>query len=98
MKKCTFIAMLALSSVFGYGQQKISAMLSPNPADQFCKVSISEAAEVRLLDLQGNMHYQSGRAKEVEMDLRGLPEGIYFVHLVGRTGVQTMRLIHRSRD
>lgn len=90
---------LALSLTLSclYAQKPLDAMISPNPADQYCRVSLSEKAQLTLMDMQGRTKLELPASADFELDLRALPEGIYFIHLVSTETVSTLRLVHRSR-
>ena len=97
MFRIAFTILLSISLSSLCAQKPIDAMISPNPADQFCRISLSEKASLRLMDMQGREKMQLATASDFELDLSGLPEGIYFIHLVSDEAVTTLRLVHRSR-
>lgn len=97
MFKIGFTILLSILISGLCAQKPIDAMISPNPADQFCRVSLSEKASLQLMDMQGREKIQLPAASDFELDLSGLPEGIYFIHLVSDETVTTLRLVHRSR-
>lgn len=85
---------LLMMTCFVFGQSKsINVMISPNPARDYCTISVSQSVEVRIYDLQGTMVLKPLRGDFLDVDLSGLPFGIYFVHLIGQTEVRTVRLV-----
>lgn len=94
MKQLVITGLLLGAMHVLHGQSSgINAMISPNPARDFCEISVSQNVEVRLYDLQGNLVMKPVSGNVFDIDLTSLPYGIYFVHLVGRNEVRTMRLV-----
>lgn len=68
--------------------------LYPNPATHTATLELEEAAEVRVLAIDGRVlfaqRYPAGRQ---ELNLRGLPAGGYWVQAIGDAGVSARRLV-----
>ena len=94
MRKGILSAALVMMTCFVFGQAKsINVMISPNPARDYCTISVSQPVEARIYDLQGTMVLKPERGESFDLDLTTLPFGIYFVHLIGQTEVRTVRLV-----
>jgi hypothetical protein len=69
-------------------------LLYPNPATHTVTITLEEAAEVRLLSMDGRVlltqRYPAGRQ---ELNLRGIPAGGYWVQAAGDKAVSARRLI-----
>ncbi|MBI1265967.1 MAG: T9SS type A sorting domain-containing protein [Cryomorphaceae bacterium] len=94
MRKGILSAALVMMTCLVFGQVKtINVMISPNPARDFCTISVSQSVEARVYDLQGTMVLKPERGESFDLDLTALPYGIYFVHLIGQSEVRTVRLV-----
>ncbi|WP_306641713.1 T9SS type A sorting domain-containing protein [Sanyastnella coralliicola] len=99
MRKLIFTSLFLLSiPVIGLSQDaSLNAMISPNPARNYCEISTSVPVELRVLDMQGKVLIEMGKARHQDVDLTMIPEGIYFVHLIGENQVQTLRLVRSEK-
>lgn len=94
MKKIVLTLIVFVLSIVMYAQGgEFNAMISPNPARDFCEINTSEDVTVRMYDMQGKIILQQDRGKQFDLDLREVPEGIYFLHLISDHRIQTFRLV-----
>ncbi len=78
-----------------------SAVVSPNPSNGLFKISLSGVAKrdfaVQIRDTQGRMIQQSSLAAgpnaQLELDLRHLPAGIYFLSLNDGQGMLSRKIV-----
>lgn len=94
MKQAFLTSLIVVFSVIVFGQEKsLNVMISPNPAKDYCTVSVSQMVEIRVYDLQGTLVIKPQRGEYFDLDLTTLPFGIYFVHLIGQMEVRTLRMV-----
>jgi hypothetical protein len=67
------------SETLGLAENNIQIQLFPNPTKSTITVNAVGESIVELFDLQGNKLYSSEFMNVVNLDLTGLPKGVYFV-------------------
>lgn len=77
--------------------ESMQTQLFPNPASGSTTLripSLETAAQIQIIDLQGRiLQSMTTQASEVELDLEGLPQGIYLVRMVADGLTTTHRLV-----
>ena len=98
MKKILVLgsALFTLLQVIAQSQQPLNAMISPNPVRDYCEIRTSVPAEIRVMDLKGSVIIEQKEERFHDLEMTQLEEGIYFVYLIGREEVQTLRLVKAS--
>jgi Secretion system C-terminal sorting domain len=80
-----------------------SLLVWPNPASDLLRVRLGEAvrpaAPLTLIDLTGRVLYahSASPGMMIEIPLRGLPDGIYLLRTETLRGVQTRKVIKKSK-
>lgn len=98
MKKILILgsALFMLLQVNAQSEQALNAMISPNPVRDYCEIRTSVPAEVRVMDLKGSVLFEMKEERFHDVDMTQFEEGIYFVYLIGKEEVQTLRLVKTS--
>jgi hypothetical protein len=98
MKKLVIsgLAVFAMINIAAQETRPLNAMISPNPVRNYCEIRTSVPAEIKVLDLKGNVVLHSDQEVFHDVNMTHLEEGIYFVYLIGRNEVQTLRLVKSS--
>ena len=69
------------------------ANVYPNPVSDFLRISgISEVAEVKITDLQGNTKFQKSIQQDVDIDLKSFSEGVYLVRITDETTTKVRKI------
>lgn len=89
-------AVFAMVNVTAQISKPLNAMISPNPVRDYCEIRTSVPAEIKVMDLKGNVVLKYDQEVFHDIDMTHLEEGIYFLYLIGRNEVQTLRLVKSS--
>lgn len=69
------------------------ANVYPNPVSDLLRISgISEVAEVKIIDLQGNTKFQKSIQQDVDIDLKSFSEGVYLVRITDETATKVRKI------
>jgi hypothetical protein len=77
------------------GWSRVGAMVFPNPAgDIICIRIVSDNAEVLLMNSQGKVMIGKRIYRGLNtMDVSGLPSGLYFLSIMGNTGIACRKIM-----
>ena len=92
---------VVISGVEDFLPAEHSVKVTPNPASDFAKLSVSDGQKpvsVKLFDVDGRLTVQMKdfRTKEIDINLHNLSEGIYFLEVVFAHSSQTLKLVKLS--
>lgn len=100
MKKLSYILLFCL---IGYGSQgqtedpdPLSFMFSPNPVRTWMHLEVSIQVNIELVDIRGEIVMKEIGFNSGDLNMSGLPQGIYFLRLFTANQVQTSRIVKMS--
>ena len=73
-----------------------SILVYPNPTAGYFQIELTENTEVEIIDTKGNTikrsHFETGIS---EIDIHEQADGLYFIRLLNKSGIHTIKLIKR---
>lgn len=102
MKKLSYILFFCL---IGYGSQAqmedpdpLNFMFSPNPVRTWMHLEVSIQVNVELVDIRGEIVIKETGFNSGDLNMSGLPQGIYFLRLYTEDQVQTSRIVKMNGE
>lgn len=98
---CTGISdCYVVSSIVGLKNKtaSIEAMLLPNPAERYTilKVDSKNKVNLEIIDFSGNIFLKKSSLRDGDqLDLKNLPEGVYFARVISNEGIKVLKLVIR---
>ena len=70
-------------------------MLFPNPANNYCMLYLNRAEniQVRITNQIGELIFETAATNELALPATNLPTGVYFVQVLAKNKMQTLKLL-----